>query len=59
MFSRHTRHAGRGAGLEWARGRAGGANVEDEQPWFALLLVATEIEGRANVLSDSLDKMQG
>lgn len=24
-----------------------------------LLLAATEIEGRANVLSDSLDKMQG
>lgn len=33
--------------------------MEDEQPWFSLLLAATEIEGRANVHSESLDKMQG
>lgn len=35
------------------------AEGEDEQSWFSFLLAATKIEGRANVLSDSLDKMQG
>lgn len=44
----------------WVRGRAGGVNVEDEQLWFSfsLLLAASETEGRANVLSNSLDEIR-